>query len=272
SRRTGQEKLGYLRGSLQVLVDRLVERLAAEKVTFHWQCPAEALLVENGRMVGVRAGGREFRADAVVATTAIPILAKLLRPISAEYAQQLESVEYLAAVCMVLSLARPITHFYWTNVADPAYEFVGLVEHTQFVPSDWYGGRHVLYLTRYLRPEDPLWQLSDHQIQDRWLEQLERLAGRPVRSEMDGAWLFRARYAAPLPERGFSRRIPAMRSPLAGLFVAGMVHIYPDERSVNNCIRVAAELVRILGFAETANLVPRGPGLAGRYGGIEHKD
>ena len=40
-------------------------------------------------------------------------------------------------------------------------------------------------------------------------------------------------------------------------------HIYPDERSINNCIQGAAELVRTLGFAETANLLPRGPGLAG---------
>lgn len=265
SRRTGQEQLGYVRGSLQVLVDRLVEQLAAQKVDLHWQHPAEALLVESGRVVGVRAGGREFRADCVVGTAALPVLAELVRPIAGQYAQQLESVEYLAAICLVLSLPRPLTQFYWTNVADPDYEFVGLVEHTQFVSPDCYGGRHVVYLTRYLRPEDPLWRLSDLEVQERWLDQLEQMTSRRVRSEMDGAWLFRARYAAPLPDLGFSRRIPTMRSPLPGLFTAGMVHIYPDERSVNNCIRVAAELVRTLGFPEIANQVPRGPGLAGRY-------
>ncbi len=269
SRRTGQEQLGYLRGSLQVLVDRLVEELAAQQVNCHWKCPVETLLIEEGRVVGVRAGGREFRADAVAATMGTPILAELVRPLSTEYARQLDTIEYVAAMCLVLSLRRALTGVYWTNVTDSGYDFVGLVEHTQFVPPEWYGGRHVMYLSRYVLPEDPLWQLSDQQVQERWLEQLERLIGRPVRTEIEGAWVFRARYAASLPDLGFSRSIPAMRSPIPGLFVAGMVHIYPDERSVNNCIRVAAELVRTMGFAEIANQVPRGPGLAGRYGRIE---
>ncbi|MCS7304624.1 MAG: NAD(P)/FAD-dependent oxidoreductase [Thermoguttaceae bacterium] len=265
SRRSGQEQLGYLRGSLQVLVDRLVERLADWQTAMCWQCPAEALLVENGRVVGVRVQGKAFRADALVVTTAPAILAGLVRPICSEYASQLDSIQYLAAVCMLVSLRRPLTQVYWTNITDPDYDFIGLVEHTQLASPDWYGGRHLVYLTRYVRPEEPLWQLPEQQLQERWLEQLERLIGRPIRNQIEGVWLFRARYAAPLPELGFSRRIPAMRSPLPGLFVAGMVHIYPDERSVNNCIRVAAELVRILGFPAIADQVPRGLSLAGRY-------
>ena len=266
SRRSGQEQLGYLRGSFRVLVDRLVEWLTDNQVSLHFSCPVEELVMENGRLVGVRAGGREFRADATVATLAPPILAGLVRPMAPDYARQLEQIKYLGALCMVLAMPKPLLGVYWTNVAEPAYEFVGVVEQTQLAPSDWYGGRHLVYLARYLRPEDPLWQLPDPVIQQRWLDQLSQMTGRPVRQEIEQVWLFRARYAAPLPEVGFSHRIPAMRSPLPGLFVASMVHIYPDERSINNCIRVAAELVRTVGFAETANQVPRGPGLAGRYG------
>ncbi len=265
SRQTGREQLGYLRGSLRGFVDRLVEQLKSQQVALHWGCPVESLVVENSRVVGVRAAGKLVPADSTVATMALPIVAELVRPISAEYARQLDAVEYLSAVCMVLRVRGPLTEAYWTNVADPECEFVGLVAHTRFVPAEWYGGWHVVYLTRYLQPGDPLWSLSDEALQERWIGQLERMTGCRVRTEIDAAWVFRARYAAPLPDLNFSQRIPAMRTPLEGLYVADMVHIYPDERSVNNCIRVAAELVRTLGFPDVADQVPRGLSLAGQY-------
>ena len=45
-----------------------------------------------------------------------------------------------------------------------------------------------------------------------------------------------------------------------------MAHVYPDERSVSNSVRVAAELARAMGHAPLADRVPRGISLAGRYG------
>ena len=54
---------------------------------------------------------------------------------------------------------------------------------------------------------------------------------------------------------------------VTNLYVGAMCHVYPDERSVNNSVRVAAELVRALGFPEAADAVPRGLSLAGKYGG-----
>jgi len=43
-----------------------------------------------------------------------------------------------------------------------------------------------------------------------------------------------------------------------------MAHVYPDERSVNNSIRVAAEAVKTLGYDSSA--VPLGRSLSGRIG------
>jgi len=48
--------------------------------------------------------------------------------------------------------------------------------------------------------------------------------------------------------------------------MASMCHIYPDERSVNNSIRIATELVRAMKFPEIADQVPRGMSLSAKYG------
>jgi oxygen-dependent protoporphyrinogen oxidase len=61
-------------------VGALCERLAAEVTAdIALDSPVECVYVENGRAVGVRAGGRDVPAAAVVSTAPLPVLAKLVR-------------------------------------------------------------------------------------------------------------------------------------------------------------------------------------------------
>jgi hypothetical protein len=46
------------------------------------------------------------------------------------------------------------------------------------------------------------------------------------------------------------------------MFLAAMPHVYPDERSCNNSVRVAAEACRVMGLAIPA--VPRCASLSGQ--------
>lgn len=266
SRKGGSEQLGYLRGSLQVLVDRWVEWLQANGVALHLRTPVERLLTDGRRVTGVMTPHGEFTADVVLATLPTPLLGKLVRPLHAPFAAALGKIEYLGAICTVLSLRERLSPFYWLNVADPGYDFGGVIEQTNFVPPQEYNGQHLVYLSRYLPVSDPLWTMSDADVVSRQTGQLEKLFGRDVRPQLQRSWVFRARHAAPLPGVGFHRDIPSFRSPLPGLFTANMAHVYPDERSVNNSIRVAAEAVRAMGLPDAADRVPRGFSLAAKYG------
>jgi protoporphyrinogen oxidase len=156
--------------------------------------------------------------------------------------------------------------YYWTNVTDPGYSFGGIIEQTNFISPERYQGKHIVYLSRYLDTSHRLWLLSDSQIRELQLAELQKATGRDVKADLDNCWVFRGRYAATLTDIGFHARIPAFKTPLEGLFVASMCHIYPDERSVNNSLRVAAEAVRAMGFAEAANFVPSKLSLSGKYG------
>jgi hypothetical protein len=49
------------------------------------------------------------------------------------------------------------------------------------------------------------------------------------------------------------------------MWLANMVHIYPDERSVNNAIRVSAEACRVMGMK--TSFIPEGRSLSGKIGG-----
>lgn len=264
SRSGTREELGYLRGSLQVLVDRLLEVLTARGVEIRLGTEAESLQMAGEAVTGVRTARGSIAADVVVSTIPTPVLARLLERTSCEYADALSRIRYVGALCTVLALDRQLSPVYWLNITESGYDFGGVIEQTNFMPSTDYGGKHILYLSRYLPEEHKLWRIADAELLPRQLDQLDQIFQTRVRDYLLDHWVFRGRFAAPVCDLGFSSRIPKFRSPIPNLHVASMCHVYPDERGTNNSIRVAAEAIRALGL--DSGMVPSGFSLAGKYG------
>lgn len=265
SRRGTVEKLGYLKGSMQRLVDKLVAELSRLGVTVQLGTPASAIIVENGRAVGIRTSAGDVRADRVVSTVPTDVLAKLVEGDRPEYATELRRMEYLGAVATVLVMRKPLSPVYWLNVADSGFDFGGVIEQTHLVPATEYQGFHITYLSKYAAWDDPIFKLSDDELLARQLDQVDRLFKTKVRDQIEKTFIFRAKHAAPLIGLNFFEKIPAMRSPIDGMFVASMAHVYPDERSVNNSIRVAAAAKAVMGYT-TGVTPPPGNSLAAKYG------
>jgi len=49
--------------------------------------------------------------------------------------------------------------------------------------------------------------------------------------------VWRAEYAQPVTERGFSSYVPPTETPFANGFIATMAQIYPEDRGTNYAIR-----------------------------------
>ena len=216
SRKLGTEMLGYLTGSLQVVVDRLVHRLRDMGVQFHLGTAARQLAMRNQTATGIITDHGRLHADQLISTLPTPVLADLVRGPCPDYAATLDSVDYLGAICVILALDRRLSPVYWLNVADPGFDFGGVIEQTNLVGPASYGGRHIVYLSRYLRTDHPLWHMTDRVLVDRQVDQVARLFDRDVKRHLQQTWVFRQRYAAPLSDTGFCHRIPAMRAPSVG--------------------------------------------------------
>jgi protoporphyrinogen oxidase len=200
----------------------------------------------------------------VVSTLPTPILSTLIRDHDSAFADQLDSIDYMGAICTILAFDRSISPVYWLNVADPGYDFGGVIEQTHLVPPSHYDGMHLVYLSRYVHWDHPLWTMNDEELLDRQVSQLTRLLPAVNDAEILQSWVFRGQYAAPVTDLGFYQRIPSFDTPVDGLYMASMPHIYPDERSTNNSIRIAAAVVEEMG--RDVNDVPEGTSLAATYG------
>jgi protoporphyrinogen oxidase len=241
----GKEELVYFQGGFAAFVEKLAEAIIAKGGKIKLRCPVTGLTGDGGRLTGVVSPVGEFYADAVVATLPLPLLADLAGShLPENILEKLRNFKYLANLCLVLELDRPLSAIYWLNVSDPDFPFVGVIEHTNFEPPETYGGRHLVYLSRYLPETDLWWQLTDDQILERALVHVKRLFPHFEPAALLGWRVFRARFSQPVVVRHYSRLVSGLEAPLAGLFLASMAQIYPEDRGTNYAVREGRRIAR----------------------------
>ncbi len=157
--------LGYIKGSTQVLVDALLERLKAKGVELRPSHAVKSLRAKDGRITGLssKAGDEDF--DQVIVTCSTPeflgMEAGILPP---ALRQDLEQFKYYGSVVAVLELKSSVSPVYWTNVLDTAKPFLAVIEHTRMIPPSEYQGAHILYLARYLDTQDAFFRAPEAEV------------------------------------------------------------------------------------------------------------
>ena len=234
----GAEMLAYYRGGFAALAERLAEAVRSGGGSIRLGAPATGLVVQRGRVAGVHTGAELIRADAVIATPALPVVANLMEPHApGPYVERLRRIRYLANVCLVLELDRSLSDTYWLNVNDPTFPFVGVIEHTNFEPSETYGGRHIVYLSKYLPESAELWGMSDDEVLEYAIPHLQRMFPAFRRGWILGAHVWRARWSQPIVERRYGSLIPDRVTPVPGVYLTTMAQVYPEDRGTNYAIR-----------------------------------
>ena len=236
--RAGAEMLAYYRGGFAALADRLAEEIVRLGGTIETRRPAIGLEVRDGAVAAVRTPAGAVAADAVLATTSLPIFADLVQPhVEPSYVERLRAIDYLANVCLVLELDRSLSSTYWLNVNDPGFPFVGVIEHTNFEPASTYGGRHIVYLSKYLPESADLFRMTEDEVVEYCLPYLERMFPQFDRSWILGAHVWKARFSQPIVTRHYGEMIPSVETPVQGLFLNTMAQVYPEDRGTNYAIR-----------------------------------
>ena len=168
-RKAGGDKLGYLRGSLGTLATTYAQDIAARGVEMRTGTRAMALeRTADGWLVRTEKDGvsADVHATSVVACLSGPILGRLVE-LPPAYKAKVDAIDYRGIVCALLELDRPLSGYYWTNVTDKlGLGCVGIIEHTNFIPAERYGGRSLLYLAHYVDRAGPTWTASPDELID----------------------------------------------------------------------------------------------------------
>jgi len=249
-------KLGTYTGGFQAFLDELAAQLRAQSVRIRLGCSVARIERQDSGIALDLAGGAAREHFDIVLCTSSPRLLLRLAPELAEgsYGERVAALRSIGGLCAVLALRQPLLpdDTYWLNLpassADKSaseFPFLALVEHTNFVPPVHYGGDHIVYCGDYVPPQHEYFQLSEAQVIERFLPALAKVnpAFRP--SWLRRWWLWRAAYAQPVPQLHHSRRLPALATPLPGLYWASMSQVYPWDRGTNYAVEIGRRAAQL---------------------------
>ena len=238
-----QESLGYLEGGSEKLLEKMAERIRALGGRILLGTPVQQVVAEDGRAVGVRAGGELRRYDAVLSTAPIQYVPRLAPDLPREFAARIEALQNIPVACVILKLKHAVTDNFWLNISDPAIAIPGLIEYSNLNPGAS-PGEHIVYAPFYMPKTHPKWQASDAALIDEVIGYLARInpAFRPD-------WVLarhchRYEYAQAICPPGFQAMLPPMRTPLPGFFMADTAYYYPEDRSISESVQVGTRLAQ----------------------------
>jgi protoporphyrinogen oxidase len=247
--KTRTTRLGTFEGGFQAFCDRFAADLRGRGVKIHLSTPVAKItaLPEGGVNLDLPAGAQTF--DRCLVTSAPSLLARLAPQLPSGYLEGLLKLKSMGAVVMILSLRHQLSEegYYWFNIPKSAgYPFLALVEHTNFLPAEHFGGEHILYCGDYLDTDHEYFRLSDDELLERFLPALKRFNPKFERDWVRKIWVSKTAYAQPIPLVNHSRNIPDIRTPLPGLYFASMSQVYPWDRGTNFAVEIGRRAARLM--------------------------
>jgi protoporphyrinogen oxidase len=239
-------RLGYFVGGFQAFIDLLAQRVEAQGGEIRFNAHVRAVHpAENGLRLTFREGDVEH--ERVIATSSPQMTQEITPELPADYTSQLSELKSMGAAVLILALDRQLTDgHYWINLPKgDEMPFMGLVEHTNYVSPEHYGGDHLVYCGDYLPPDHPYFDYTKGQLLDAYLPGLVKINPDFSPDWIRDDWTFTERYAQPVPLLHHSRNIPPLKTPIPGLWMANMSQVYPWDRGTNYAVelgrRVAGE-------------------------------
>ncbi|MCD4750431.1 MAG: NAD(P)/FAD-dependent oxidoreductase [Thermoanaerobaculales bacterium] len=231
------ERLGYMKGSFAVLVDRLTDRIRELGGEINLQDPVRRLDRQPDGSFTVTTAGGKTTVGKVLAAVPVPDYLEIAgHLLEAADRSNLQTLRATGAICTLLELDHSLTPYYWLNIADSSLPFGGLIEHSNYIDRSRYGGTHLVYISNYLFPDHPLFRAPKSEVMEAYLPGLKRVNRNFRKSWIRKIHHFRAEYAQPVVTLGYRKRIPATQTPVDGLFLCCMAQIYPEDRGQNYAV------------------------------------
>jgi len=250
-------RLGTFEGGFQNFANMFADRLQEMGVEIRLQTPVTLIEQETGTDGGSAAltagvtvhSGVTEAYDKVLVTLSPEAMSRLVPSLPEKYLSGLRSMKSMGAVVMVLALKHQLSEegYYWYNLPKSAgYPFLALVEHTNYVGAEHFGGDHIVYMGDYLELEHEFFRLSQEELLERFLPALKKFNPRFERDWLKKSWLFRTAYAQPVPLVNHSKNIPDIKTPVEGVYFASMSQVYPWDRGTNFAVEIGRRAARVM--------------------------
>jgi protoporphyrinogen oxidase len=242
------EKLGYLRGGFNSLIEALSREITSHGGKILKNKEVTEIVINDNKVQGVITKGELITCDAVISTVEPGVLDALTKGKLEGLHETLLNIRYQGTACALIGLDKRLMGDgnYWLNIKADV-PFGAVIEHTNFMPFEDYG-EHLVYITSYFQDEqDFRWVQKEEEVLDSYLKGLEKMFPDYSRADVHWAKLFRRMDTAPVYEQGYLQKVLPFTAGPSGLYLAGMFSStnYP-ERSMNGSVKAGFEVANLI--------------------------
>ena len=176
--------------------------------------------------------------DKVILTCPSHIAAKMLPQLKRTEKQQLKNIRYQGIVCASMMMKCSLSKFYVTNITDDT-PFTGIIEMSAIVDKKEFNNNALIYLPRYIAPDDELFAKTDDEIQESFLSGLEKMYPHFSRKDVLAFKISRVRQVFPIPVLNYSQDLPAMQTSIDGVAIVNSTHIVNGTLNINETVQLA---------------------------------
>jgi protoporphyrinogen oxidase len=135
-------------------------------------------------------------------------------------------------------MKKSLSDFYVTNITDET-PFTGIIEMSALVDKSEFGGNTLVYLPKYVAPDDELFENTDAEIEDIFLNALEKMYPHFSRTDVTAFKISRVRNVFPIPTLNYSANLPPVKTSLENVFVVNSAQITNGTLNVNETVQLA---------------------------------
>jgi protoporphyrinogen oxidase len=239
------ETLGFVRGGYARVLDVLRRHLEAKGVRLVTGCPVTGV-ARQGDGFRLDTGQGPLYFDRVVSTLPAGVTARVCKGLSPEIAARLGGVVYQGVICATVVLDRALSGNYLTYLTEADLPFTAIVETSALTGTAQFGGRHLVYLPRYVTQEDPFWGLDDEAVRERFEAGLARVHPGFDRTAIVGFRISRVRNVMAVPTVGYSAVVPPVRTNVDGLYIVSSAQIVDGTLNVDATLGVVEQALPVL--------------------------
>ena len=234
-----QETMGYLEGGSATLLRAMESFITQRGGRIHLRRGIDEVLVRDGKIEGIVAGGERVPCDAVLSTAPIQYVPRLVKDLPRDFTQRIDAIRNIPVACVILKLRQPLTENFWMNISDASIEIPGVIEYSNLYRL----GPSILYAPFYMPKTHPKWARSNDELIAEVVGYLPRLNPAFRADWIMARHCHRYDFAQTVCPPGFNDMLPSMKTPVEGFFMADTAYYYPEDRSISESVAVARKLV-----------------------------
>ncbi|MCC6804904.1 MAG: NAD(P)/FAD-dependent oxidoreductase [Anaerolineae bacterium] len=248
-------KLGIFEGGFQAFLDTLAAALTERGAVIRLNTPVERIGFDDGTAT-LRVNGETLTFDRILSTTSPKLMLKLAPQLgNTHYGDSIADLRSIGGLCVVVALRHQLLTdgTYWLNLPATSpdknksrFPFLALVEHTNWMDKAHYGGDYIVYCGDYVSANHEYFRMTEDALAERFTSVLPSFNRDFKPDWIRKTWVFRAPYAQPVPYLNQSQHIPALETPLPGVYWASMSQVYPWDRGTNFSVEMGRRVAAMM--------------------------